>query len=284
MNAELVITGLCSMLNVDGHNKTMGDPSFIAVQTPAKGHPDHHVTYLAFESQKVQVDDTTGFKPVPQAKEFQYLEIEGVEISIAGVQPSTPTVLQSYYDKIVRKDDYWPAAKDQWNRDYVPTAGNKPKKSAVKAFMRFGKGEVSASRISQVKWKFAFPGQPPGHEGNFAEEVVYGKFPIEGQELVITLHDLDDDSLVRELRFTLLSGEKLTLIIGNNDEQDIAGAVNRRVTVRSRLSDHFRYLNRVADSKLGNGPVAIPDPISPPAGNAGAGENTGPCGPGNGNN
>jgi hypothetical protein len=287
MKAEIVITGLCSILNPEGKNKSMGEPSFIAVQT-AHEHDgtksDHHVTYLAFDSTKVQVDSPSGFLRVPKALQYLYLPLNGEEIAIAGLLPGYP-VADPSYAKLVRKDDYWPEAKDDWNRDYVPPIGHKPKKTAAKAWMRFGKGTIGADRISLAGWEFT-KNDGTLYTGNFAEEVVYSDFlAAAATDVVIEIQDLDAAASTRPriLRFTPISpNTDVTLIVGNNIEIDMAGSVKRIVTENSKPGDHFKFMNAVADPVHKNGP--IPAVKNPPGGTAGGGENSGPCGPGSGNN
>jgi hypothetical protein len=291
MKAEIVITGLCSMLNPEGKNSTMGDPSFIAVQTPHCHIPgyavDHHVAYLAFDSTKVRVDSASGFMRVPQALQFLYLPLNGVEIAIGGLLPGLPLAGPSYA-KVVRKDDYWPEAKDQWNRDYVPQFGDKPKKAAAKAWMRFGGGDLSADRISKVQWEFTRK-DGTKYADYFAEEIVYTNFiDPSASELVIEIQDLEAGASVtpRRLRFTpVRDGGAVTLIIGNNIKSDMAGAVKRLVTVTSAPGDHFKYMNAVAGGGHVDGPIPVPVHPSPSSpSKVGGGENSGPCGPGSGNN
>jgi hypothetical protein len=196
----------------------------------------------------------------------------------------------------VRKDDYWPEVRNEWNRDYVPHAGSRPKKSAAKVFMRFGAGTVSADRISQVEW--AFPMRDGGvYHGHFAEEVIYSGFAHPEEAVVLTLSDLLDGepdghhmqaqaAPPRTLRFTLRSGcsaQKLTLFVGNLMASDMEPAVRREVTTRARPGDHFKYLNRVAAPQYGDGP--LPLALNPPESNVddGCGGSGGICGPGSGN-
>jgi hypothetical protein len=291
MKVDLVFTGLCSFLNVDGHNSTMGDPAVIAVQSPMQGMPGmaSHVAFIAYDTTITAVDDDTGFITITKAPECKYLEIpDGVEISIvnhpAVIVPVIPTVDQTYYNSVVRKDDYWPEAKDQWNRDYVPAAGNKPKSTAVKFYMRFGSGALSAGRVSDVKWRFKRPYGSGYFEGNFAEEVVYG-FSQTDSEVVVEFRSLDhpeNAAPVKSLRFSPIQTD-VTIFIGNNVESDFANAVRRTVVVKAtKQNDHFKHLNAIAG--LGDG--IIPIAINPPGtgGGGGGGENGGPCGPMSGNN
>lgn len=291
MNAEIVITGLCSILNPTGKNNKMGDPAFIAVQTKhkhesGKKQADHHIAYIAFDSTKVNIDDGTGFHQVPKAKQFLYLPLDGQEISIVGVLTGTPKVDQTYLH-VVRKDDYWPDAKDKFNRDYVPHKGSKPNKTAVKAWMRFGAGRITAGRISRVLWEFAIKTNGKKHIGNFAEEVVYSNFlAADATELVIALQDLDAAAGVvpRTLRFTpVIANDLVTVIVGNNVTEDMAGAVKRIITTGWKTNGkHFKYLNAVADPNCGVGPIPTPKKTGA-VGTKGGGENSGPCGPGSGN-
>jgi hypothetical protein len=263
----------------------------IAVQTPqdAMTMMDmHHRAYIAYDTTQVQANSNDNFVSLTEAPAFQYLEIgSSVEISVVGHPPATPRVDATYYQSVIRKDAYWPEATNKWNRDYVPVKGGKPKPSAVKFYMRFGNGMLSAGRISQVKWEFMTPSGSV-YSGNFAEEVVY-TFPEAASDVVTlemrALGDPDTAPPVRTLRFWPLQAgaPKLTLFLGNNEEHDIASAVKRLVVTHARSqSDHFKYLNAVADSTLGMGP--IPKAINPPNGGRGGGYNNGPCGPGSGNN
>lgn len=285
MDAEIVFTGLCSFLNVDGKNRTMGDPSVILVKTDhghGGGQPhDEHIAFLAFNTDKVEVDDPTGFTAVKKASKYMYLGLDGVELSIANDPPGTPAVDSSYRDLVVKKDDYWPEEKDKWDPDFVAPKGKKPKKSAVKAFMRFGKGTVSAARVCEVPWRF-IKKNGDVFERKFAEEVIYSDFPHSESAVEITLTDLSNgepNPASRKLRFSLKSGAKtLTLYVGNNLEKDIPQCLFREKTKYiGAKTDHFKYLNRIAGKD--NGP--IPEPVNPPGG--GAGGSGGICGPGNGN-
>lgn len=359
MNTQIVFTGLCSFLNVDGKNQTMGDPSVILVQTPHEDDPEEeheeaaeeereegeeehkehgegkrdsaqkrferdatagedpqeerserhepHIAFLAFHSGLVQVDDDSGFKPVPRAEEFMYMEINGFELSMPADPPAIPSVDDTYYDYVVRKDDYWtdPDVKDDWDPNYVAPKGQRPNQRGVKTFMRFGSGHISAALISHIKWKF-----PNGLEKNFAEEVVYSGFPHAADAVVITLNALplgpesggakpvsssfehhgkgEEKAGSRTLRFTQRNpdpSKPLTLIIGNGTEKDMPPTVRRQLTDTPPIKDkdHFKFLNRVAAKKHGDGPIpkSVP-PINHGPGTTG-GRPSGICGPGTGN-
>lgn len=289
MKVELVFSGLCSFLNVDGKNGTMGDPGVIAVATPSA-----HLAFVAYSIKTVKVDISNGFTPVPKAPAFKYLAIGGVELSVAGHPAGIPKNIDaSYLNLVVRKDNYWPGAKNNWDRDYVPLPGDKPKATAVEAYMRFGTGDLSAGLQSKVKWQWKNV-----HEGNFAEEVVYS-FTQGASEVVLemrTLGDPDNATPVDVRRFSPVKrGGDVTLFIGNNTPMDLARIVKRKQTKvwdGNQPTDHFKYLNRVAG--MGDGPV--PDPVNPinlrtgkpikrrVSGSSGGGDNGAPCGPDSGNN
>jgi len=243
--------------------------------------PDVHIPHISFDSRKVRVNEDAEplFQGVPMAPGFRFIPLNGVEIEIENDPPSKPEVDESY-NRVVQKDDYWPEARNQWNRDFVPERGQQPKRTAVVGFMRFGSGRISAGHLSPVPWKFERIDQEP-LVGTFAEEVVYSDFPHSGNDVVLRLLDVETRELVRELRFSPLPGtDKLTLFIGNNDSDDIDNAVQRRIPADVRDNVHFKFLNRVA---------SIPDPgrtpsvvrVSSEAPNPDnvAGISTGPCGP-----
>jgi hypothetical protein len=297
MNVEIVFTGLCSILNPRGNNTTMGDPAVIAVQTPGDdemgdmpdmdhgddmGHDHHHVAFIGYDSQYVDCDQRGGSKPAPEYPPGRYFDIsESVEMFIDGHAPGQPTVLQSYRD-VVRKDDYWPAAANRWNREYVPARGDKPTAKAVKAYYRFGSGLLGAGRVSLVEWQFS------AVRGHYAEEAFY-VFSQSGETLNVLfrrLGDRDDARPIMTFRFSLTKQAQderrpLTVVIGNNMESDIGNAIERvRTEIVTRQSDHFKYLNRVAN---GDGPIPRAENPIQPGSSSGGGENGGVCGPGSAN-
>jgi hypothetical protein len=349
MDVEIIFTGLCSFLNVNGQNATMTEPSVILVRTDDHSahdmHETHdpkassekdlassastsassssppganaaaepivappagdmeHIPYIAFNTtDAVLVDDATkqepaDLKPVFEAPNGRFLRLAGADplpaavlIEIVGVTPGQPTIDPSYAD-VVKKDDYWPEAKDKWNRAFVPEPAkngklNKPDKSAVVAFLRFGKGTISATRICPFLWHFDKPGGGV-HEGNFAEEVIYSGFTHPGDDLVITLKYLDTEALVRTLRFSpkVADQEKLRIFIGNNVEGDMDNSVNRLIPGSiNPTGHHFSFLNQVASIETA-GPIPsaltpkVPPPPPPPE--FGSGGIGGVCGPNN---
>ena len=321
MDAEIVFTGLCSILNPDGKNKKMGEPAVILVQTDDGPHGEHeregeherdaehgrdpehehehehdherehghahepHVAFLAFDSSKVEATGAS-FSPVDKAEPFLYVALAGVELVIDGNPPATPAVEDSYRELVAHRDDYWPEVIGEFDPAYVPPAGKRPRKTAVKAWMRFGRGRISASRVSEVPWRFT-KGDGSTHERYFAEEVVYSAFPYSRGELVIRGKDLENDTEVGVLRFRKKEGSNgpLTLIIGNSPESDMAHDVEREPTthVANPDADHFKFLNRVAGAHHGDGPKphVVNRPPSPGAPVAGGGSAA--CGPGSGN-
>lgn len=286
MDVEIVFAGLCSFLNPGGKNSTMGDPAVIAVQTPhgngTEHHHEEHIAFIGFDSRKVEIDDDSPFEPHPDAPEFYYMPLDGVEISIVGHAAATPIIDSTFSRLIVRKDNYWPEAKDQWNRDYVPSAGYKPKKTAVKVYMRLGSGTLGAGRVSMVRWEFPRPGLS-SYGGYFAEEAVY-HFQVGSSEVVVKLTDLESGTPAGTFRFSPAQGWQgsVELFVANNLKGDMPGTFERRVTTASKQGDHFKFLNRVADAGLGNGPIPITIGSFDP--DVGGGETSGPCGPVSGNN
>jgi hypothetical protein len=305
MDSEIVFTGLCSILNPDGENKKMGDPAVILVQTPngahgnghghghGNGHADeHHLAYLAFDPNLVNVEgiDGSALKPVDKGPPFVFMTLpDGVELSIKDNPPGPVTPLDSYKKNVAHRDEYWPEAKGRFDPAFVPPPGKRPEKTAVKAWMRFGKGKLSASRISKVPWRFMVKGKPM--QRRFAEEVVYSGFPHSEDAVVIELKDLEDPQVnLSTLRFSLkpeAAGSKLTLIIGNNAIDDMAASVTREITEHVKVpnADHFKFLNRTAGNFGSGGPVplAINPPPPPVLNEFGGGSSGGACGPGSGN-
>jgi hypothetical protein len=302
MQVEIVFTGLCSFLNIHDINPLMPEPSVILVTTDIPALHDHgdgnpedhkHTPFIAYKTATTMVDDEKGFDVVDQTlKQFKFLgfegDLQGVRLSIDTAPPGKPVVHPSYDGDennpgVVRRDDYWPEAANQFNRDYVPEPGGKPKKSAVNAFMRFGAGVIWASRYSKVEWIFKSPKQEKELRGKFPEEVVFA-FQNAGDHVIIKLTDLQTGELKRILRFSPVDANvtKLTLNIGNNVTDDMDNAVLRLVPKGVREGHHFDFLNMTAPAanlpsvKLGEQPADV----NKDGGGGGLG---GACGPNNGN-
>lgn len=297
MQVDIVFTGLCSFLNVCDVNALMPEPSVILVST--KGHAAHHQhrPYIAFDNTQVTVDPADNLEFVKKTQQqFSFLpfegDLQGVLLTVNTAPEGTPVVHPSYLGSdevkgVVRRDDYWKEATNQFNPDFVPAKGGKPKKAAVDAFMRFGGGAIWAGRPCKVEWIFTKADGSVVHRGNFPEEVVYS-FQNKGNDVVITLTDLDSDAEKRTLRFSLKEpGSRMTLNIGNNIDDDMDNAVQRRITEKVRDGDgdldHFTFLNQTAPAGTPPAPAITlgPQPKDPPGG--GGGGLGGACGPNNGN-
>lgn len=281
MQQEIVAT-----LEARGKQKDWGGVAPIVEEGPADGAADGggsevHIPYLAFNSVKTTVNDRSGFVDVKDASGFLMLPLNGIELVVKSNPAGTPTV-HSSFDLVVKRDEYWPAARGQWNREVVPLRGKRPTKSAAVGFMRFGAGLLSSGRLAPNAWQFDRPGLSP-LVGVFAEEVIYSRFPHDKDDIVIELLDIESGARVRDpLRFSARRGETLIrLFIGNNDSNDVDLAVTQTRTIGMSNTNHFRFLNR---SSLQNGLGVIPTVIADanplpildrPVGSY----SSGPCGP-----
>ncbi|MGZ8729819.1 MAG: hypothetical protein ACXW5U_13405 [Thermoanaerobaculia bacterium] len=312
MNVEIIYTGLCAFLNLRGTNSTMGDPSVILVRADddanhhAHTHPHNgdaeemhqpHIPFIAYDSSKVRAEASDGieFKAVDHddARDFRYLELRGVELSILEDPRTGPLdVRRSYDNLVVKKDDYWPAAKDRWNRAYVPDPGEKPRDTAVSAYMRLYTGTIHAGEKTNQEWSFPVDGEAAErHERRFAFDVVYADVPNAHGGVTIVVTCLDCGHLIRTLSFTPRRGHEAhwQIFIGNNAADDLANALNRRQGENPARGRHFAFLNRIADATLGLGVGPLPDPIeegivpSEEGKEEPGGGSDGYCGPLNGN-
>lgn len=300
MEAEIVFTGLCSFLNPDGKNDTMGDPGVILVRAdpdpgtpPPEGGLDPtqvHRARIAYDATIATVETLEGhaqWSVVEKVPTFQQLLLDGHEVEIFTDPPGQPTVDDSFRF-VVRKDDYWPEAANKWNEKAVPTAkGKKPQKDAVAAFMRFGSGTLSADRLTPNEWVIK-KGDGSEHRGRFAEEVIYSDFPHNGSVL-LKVASLDNPADAMLLRFTPVNPKsKLTIFVSNNEDDGIDEALRRKRAKPPLEGEHIQFLNRVADiAKVGSkGPIA--EPADAPSkndekgekGEKGGGGGSGFCGPG----
>ena len=106
----------------------------------------------------------------------------GAELAIVDNPPAAAVdkLDQTYIDLVAHRDEYWPEMTGVFDSDYVPAAGDRPKKTAVKAWMRLGKGSLGASRVSNVPWRFT-RSDGSTFEKKFAKDPSrFGKGAIEG--------------------------------------------------------------------------------------------------------
>jgi hypothetical protein len=274
MELEIVISGVCALVNLDNQDETVIGPSVILLNAnprnipiPKHGHSGHfhvqgdldHIPYLAYDSRRVAVHNATGFNPVPNADPFKFLRLHGTEIVIesdSGIPIVDPT-----YENVISNDLYWPEAKGYWNHDVVARRGERPLKTAVSSMMLFGRGRVSAGRLCPFKWKFTTT-RGKTISRHFAEEAIYTFEQTERERFVIKLRNLEyPNKPIRSMRFwPRQAGGKVTLFLGNNIKADMAASVRRRrPKPDTGPSHHFLYFNSVVD------PALVPVPLPPTA-------------------
>jgi hypothetical protein len=280
-----------NVMNAPQQTPAVESPVKTMAEMPA-AEPITHIAFIAFDMHQVAVSDVTKFKAVPGAPTFLYCPLDGVELKVDG-DPGGELEINPNYADVVRKDDFWPAARDQWNRAFVPEPGlHQPKKDAVVAFMRFGSGTIERGNLTSQEWQFPINNDAARfgvHKGRFAREVIYGRVPTVENGVNVILSDVETGEEQGRLRFTLLTPSddgKLTLFVGNNTEKDIANVVNRIQPQNAARGTHFLFLNRIAHPSFGEGPVPEPIVVEGLAGLAGElpGSGTdGYCGPDTGN-
>jgi len=285
---EIVFTGLCAFLNLSNTNGTMPDPS---VMMPRTSPEYKHVPFIAFDKREVTVstDDGAPFQYVNTTnQDFYYRILDGHYITLLDDPVGWPNVLPSY-DLVVRKDDYWPDAKNKWDRRFVPIGDMSHDPRFVGAHMYLGAGTVSAERMTDFPWEFRDEQGNPSLRGYFAQEMVYRIYPFRYTTeftIQIVLEPIEGGlSETYSFKSARPNVDKIKLWIGNNDADDIHRAL-LRLSSQPKKADHFEFLNDVS-SVSGIGPV--PSPLVPkgtfpaPISGGGTGSDTGYCGPFNPN-
>jgi hypothetical protein len=272
MELEIVISGVCSLVNLDNQDETVIGPSVIllnanpaTIPIPPHGQQGHfhvegdldHIPYLAFDARRVAVKYSKGFNPVPHAPEYKFLRLHGTEIVVAHHRVGVP-IIDSTYANIISNDLYWPEAKGYWNHAVVARRGERPSKWAVSSMMRFGNGRISGGRLCPYKWKFTTT-RGKTISRHFAEEAIYTLEETERHVFTVILRDLENPR--REIRTMEFrphqAGAKVTLFLGNNIKADMASSVRRRrPKPDTGPSHHFLYFNSVVDPAL----VPVPPP------------------------
>jgi hypothetical protein len=277
--------GMPGMEHSAGGSSAAPPPPLPGSGTPPAPDPDdhNHIPFLSFNTEEVKVDNATGFIPVPDAISHMYMPLDGVELVIQNDPPAGKLRVHQSYDNVADKDKYWPASRGKFNHDFVPRCGEKPKKEAVSAYVRFGSGELAAGKMALAAWVFFDAGKVT-HSGVFAEEVIYRDFPHTGHDVVIMMADLVTGRPIHTVRFSPLSPyqEKLTLAIGNHVASDLNKVVRREqanVFKIATAGSHFAFLNAIAAMPA---PGPLPKPVAvpqPPSTFTAGGPQGGPCGP-----
>src|SRR6185436_162280 len=96
---EVVIVGLCTLLNMKNEYKTLPEPSVILVQTgPANGHTERHIPFIAWNSKIVKADFSNNaafdVKTPDGAGDFRFFELKGERIEIVKDKEGFPDASQ----------------------------------------------------------------------------------------------------------------------------------------------------------------------------------------------
>jgi hypothetical protein len=300
MEVEIVFTGLCAAVNLDNSDTSIIGPSMIllrADKSMAHEHLHHlpggatakeetyvHIPFIAFDTRKVAVNDTTFFFPVPSTFDrYLFYELKGLELAIPG-HLGVP-ILDSTYNLVARNDLYWPEARDKWNNDVVPKAGQGGNPKLVAAIMKIGGGTISGGRLCPHKWRFEkLNGETLAR--HFAEEIVFKYDEPDGDLVRIDLLDMENPKPSKPLRTLLFrpvnGNTKVTLILGNNTMKDMDTAVRRqRGNANTGPGEHFALFNKLIDlpaNQTPKPPEGVPG--SGPGGTGGGGgTDGGACGP-----
>src|SRR5215212_882898 len=143
MDVEIVFSGICSFVNLDGDDESIIGPSVILLKADDAHFPgghDHplpgcehdedrhhhhetdckkgcekkidnqHIAFLAYDSRRVSVDDPDGFVDLPEAKSFQFLPLVNVQVKIADDDVGVP-IVDASYSNVITREMYWPESK-----------------------------------------------------------------------------------------------------------------------------------------------------------------------------
>lgn len=323
MEIEFVFSGICNFINMNNDDELIIEPSVILIKAdderlplghvhggngngngnrkpheqeahsapqplasragvPAPAPDNRHIPYIAFDSRLADVNDTTGFSPVTSASPFQFMKIDDMELQIENHGFGVPIIDPTFHN-IIGNDAFGLEPRGRYNPDAVPARGDRPKKSLITSWMRFGRGSISGGRLCPFKWKIT---KVNGDviSRHFAEEAVYSFEDTELSQIAISLVDLEDEKTVRRrLVFAPKPGNpKLTLFIGNNIEADMDSAVRRRrPQSEPSTAGHFAFFSNILDNGSANA-LQLPEIVTPPGpggSGGGGGADGGICGP-----
>lgn len=235
---EIVIVGLCSLLNVRNEYATLPEPSVIAVRTgQTRGHTKKHIPYIAWNSDDIVAtfDPPSKFteEHVSGADNFHFIAMDGESVTLTGDKSGSPDATEfkdiAGYLRYARD----PASTD-WDRCYIPEKGNAPQSKCVAGYMKFGGGALTTDRLTDYFYHFEDDAGDTGLQPTqYAQEVIYTTIPSGDttgkayEEFVLS--QLDNPSSKRTLRLTAnTAGKSLLIFFGNHVPMDIVHAVRRQ--------------------------------------------------------
>lgn len=285
---EVVIVGLCTLLNMRNEYSSLPEPSVIVVETGrAFGQTQKHVPFIAWDSTKVKADFTPANafeEKIPDgATNHRFFELKGERVEIDNVASGTPDAsemgtIASYLH--YRRE---PAATD-WDRCYIPKPNERPQKKCVRGFMRFGGGTLTSARPTKEEYFFEDDNGATTVPIHYDQEVHYKTAAPgtngQGQPfVVINLRNLDDDAIARTVKLTAISGDTIEIFLANTMIDDIKNVVLKTNTdAMVKKSLHFHALSKAVLEHT-DIPIPVVNRDLPAHSSGPGGGDSGYCGP-----
>ena len=266
--AEIIIVGLCSILNMNGSDPNMVAPSMICEAPPQDTFG--HKAFVAFTTGEFTSTTKGLIQDVPgSAGKYQYVVLKGDEIWLDVDHSKIPTHSDPTLARVARMPEYAKLPSPQYNHAHVPQKGHRPT-TAVGSFMRFGAGTLTAAFLTKGDWIFR-------DEKNHADSSISGKFAREVHyqftvpaNFAIELRPLGS-APVHQLTATTQTPSNIWA--GSSRPEDIIKDIQREEGSSGAAGTHFAMFY----DQLAAGPHKIFIPY--PAGPQPATPDLGYCGP-----
>jgi hypothetical protein len=302
---QVVITGLCTLMNVDNKDTTFLPPAALIIpkaDDDAKhgGIQHPHIPFIAWDADKVsstlqRATTDTVMDPAGSATTYVYVTLEGDEIQIKDLPTDSgrPSLDLTKFTDIAKHSDYWRyvPTKKSYDSHYVPSGANNaglPDDGYVAGYLRLGTdGSLETSHLTRQPW--VFRDATTTNEiirGRFAQEVNYNypaTLDANNRAVVeIILRDLANSSSYRSVKLTAKrANTDLKFFIGNGTEHGMYYLVTSKdVDADDECrATHFSAIHMMAHTPSTD-EWPFPEPLQKGKNCQGArGDSTGYCGP-----
>src|ERR1051326_214645 len=260
---EIIIAGLCTILNVKSEYNTLPEPSMIAVRTGC-GIP--HIPFVGWDSNKVNTTIISGAFDLKDVEgttsgSERYFVLDGERLELNSDPQGKPDV--TGYGGVASYFQYSRSpVSTNWDRCYIPKSGERPDKKCVAAFMLFGTGKLTTGAFTPFDIEFRDYLGPTTYPFSFPREVIYTTKSVDDSgypSVTVALHDLKTDAVLRAIKFTAKQANAdVQLFVGNDVEGDMANVVERwktEPTPTSAAGLHFYALRLAVKNQFVGGRI-----------------------------
>lgn len=165
--AQIIIVGLCTILNMKATDPHMAAPSVVC-EAPAHD-PYNHIAFFAFKKGDFSSATPGLIEEVPgSGGAYEYVHLQGDEIWLGVDVSKVPDHSDPLLQQLAPMSKFARLQSPKYNRNYIPEHGKRPS-SVVGSFMRLGEGSLHGDFLTRDEWVFR-------NVENFQDTTISGRF------------------------------------------------------------------------------------------------------------